>query len=98
MDIEWEARDLILHVYKFEPDPILKVELVLQPNPLRPEELPLRVLASLLRCHEALIPEFIATAQTPYTHHDINFLTIEEHLAKHMPKNLYASECLRRWK
>jgi len=83
--------------YKFEPDPILKVELVLQPNPLRPPELPLRLMASLLRCQDALLPEFIAKAQSPYSHHDIKFLTVREYLTKHMPENLYASQCLQHW-
>lgn len=90
--VAFEGRSILIHTYKFEPDPMLKVELIASPDP-SPEELPLQTIASLLRCHEFLVPESVAMAKPPYTRHEAQFLTIPEYLSQTMPRGLYATQC-----
>lgn len=92
--VAWEHRPILIHAYKFEPDPILKLEIVLPGVKKHIEELPLHVICSALRCHEYLVPEFVAPAKPPYERHETHFLTLTEYLSKTMPKGLYATEAI----
>lgn len=92
--IAWEGRPILIHAYKFDGDPVMKLELMLPDAEQRMPELPIKVMASALRCHEMLVPEGIASALPPYERHETKFLTISEYLGKHNPKGLYALHCL----
>ncbi len=92
--VEWEHRPILIHAYKFEPDPILKLEIVLPGVKRHIEELPLHIVCSALRCHEYLVPEFVAPAKPPYERHEAEFLTLTEYLSLTMPKGLHATDAV----
>ncbi len=94
--IAWEGLPVLVHFYKYEPDPVMKLELILGRYESPTPELPLQTIATLLRCHEFLVPEYIAAALPPYTRHETKFLTIAEYLQQTMPKKLYTLQCLQR--
>ena len=58
--IDWNGTPLIVHAYKFEPDSVMKVELVLPPSNIPAPDLPLQTMAAILQCHEYIVPGFIA--------------------------------------
>lgn len=90
--VSWEHRPVLIHAYKFEPDARMKLEIVL-PNVRRHVvELPIHVVCSALRCHEYLVPEFVAEARPPYEGHGTDFLTLTEYLSREMPDGLYATQ------
>ncbi len=91
--VAWHSRPMLIHAYKFETDPKMKVELILPTIPSPLPQLPLRSLAEALQCHEYLIPSYCAKALPPYEGHDANFLTLSEYLSQNMPKELYACQC-----
>jgi hypothetical protein len=91
--IAWNNRPILIHAYKFEPDPRMKVELILPTIPSLLPELPLRTLAGALQCHDYLVPSYIAKPLPSYEGHDANFQTLSEYLSLNMPKELYASQC-----
>ena len=84
--ISWEGIPVLVHAYKFEPDPVMKVELILPEYTSELPQSPLRRIASALRCHEHLVPHYIAEPLPPYTRHETRFSTIAEYLSRHMPK------------
>lgn len=90
--IEWEGRPVIAHAYKFEPDSVWKMELVV-PSSYQEKQLPVSYIASLLRLHEYLVPEFLSKPLAPYVHHEAQFDAITEYLSREMPKDLYTSKC-----
>ncbi len=92
--IAWEGRPILVHAYKFEPDPVMKVELVMGMYESPVPELPLQVIASLLRCHQFIVPDYIAPPLSPWDHHETKFSTIWEHLSRTMSPGLYATQCL----
>ena len=92
--ISWGGDPILIHAYKFEPDPILKVELISPAYLTCAPELPIQTVAKLLSCHEFLVPDGIEDALPPYTRHETEFLTIWEYLSLTMPEGLYASRCL----
>lgn len=92
--VAWGHRPVLIHAYKFEPDPVLKLEIVLPGIKRHIEELPIHIICSALRCHEYLVPEFIAKPKPPYERHKIDFLTLTEYLTKTMPKDLYATQAI----
>lgn len=94
--VSWEGLPILIHAYKFEPDPVMKVELVLGAYQSPVPKLSLRVVAAMLRCHEYIVPEYISTSLPPYEKHEAKFLTIAEYLTRSMPENLYATKCLQR--
>ena len=55
-------------------------------------ELPLRTLASVLLCHEFLVPAFVAIPLP--TPQEAASLTVSAYLKRTMPPNLYASQCI----
>lgn len=85
---------ILIHAYKFEPDPILKVELIAVPHRTPAPLLPLQTMAALLSCHEFLVPDGVAKALPPYTRHEAEFVMMWDYLSQTMPKGLYASQCL----
>lgn len=89
--VSWEGRPILIHAYKFEADPTMKVELVLPHVELENPELPLRTIASALRCHEHLVPEGLAQARPPYERHEAEFISIPQYLSHTMPPELYAT-------
>lgn len=94
--IEWQEQPLLVHAYKFEPDPFFKVELIAPSLNEDVASLPLTLMAQMLECHEYLVPDYVTTPAQPYTAHDHNFLTISEYLSRVMPEQLYATTCLQR--
>lgn len=92
--IAWEGRPILIHAYKFEPDPFMKLELLAPKKAVEEQELPLSIMASILRCHRVLVPDFLANARAPYERHETEFETISNYLSQTMPKGLYATECL----
>lgn len=94
--VMFEGLPLLIHAYKFEPDPMMKMEVIVPPYSSPTPELPLRLIALVLQCHEHIVPEYIASALPPYTHHDEKFLTISDFLSKTMPKKFHATQCLQR--
>jgi hypothetical protein len=85
---------MLIHAYKFEPDPTMKLELVLPEYPGSDAEMPLKRIATALEGHERLVPQFIASAIPPYSHHEARFLTLGEYLTDKMPSSLYATQCI----
>ena len=92
--VAWERRPVLIHGYKFEPDPVMKLELILPSVERHIDEFSLHVIGSALRCHEYLVPDFVATAKAPYDRHETKFLTLTEYLTQTMPKGLYATEAI----
>lgn len=92
--VEWEGRPVLIHAYKFEPDPNLKVELLLPEVHSALPKLPLQKVAAALRCHELLVPQCIVEPLAPYERHEAKFSTITEYLSRTMPKDLYATKPL----
>jgi hypothetical protein len=90
--IAWEGRPVLIHAYKFEADPMVKVELVLPHVERELPTLPLRTIASALRCHEYLVPSELAEARPPYERHEAEFLSIPQYLSQTMPSSLYATQ------
>jgi hypothetical protein len=89
--VAWESRPILIHAYKFQTDSCLKVELVILEIDV--PELSLHTIASALRLHEYLVPDYIAHAKPPYERHECAFATIWEYLWRTMPKELYATQC-----
>lgn len=90
----WEGDPILVHAYKFDADPVMKVELVIPKSNPAMEDLPLRTIASVLECHEYLVPLSVAAALPPYQRHETKFLTVSEYLSQKMPTELYATQCL----
>lgn len=92
--LAWANMPMLVHAYKFDDDPKMKVEIVIpcfsSPFPM----LPLRLVAEALRLHEFLIPAHVAKACPPYAGHETRFLTLWEYLSTSMPQSLYAARCL----
>lgn len=94
--VEWEGLPILVHGYKYEPDPVMKVELLVAPYESPAPELPIQIMSSLLRCHEHIVPEYIASPLPPYERHEAAFEMISDYLSRTMPKDLYATQCLPR--
>jgi len=91
--ITWEHEPMLVHVYKFDGDKYLKVELIIPSYDGFLPVLPLRSITEALRCHEYLVPEFIAKPKPPYAGHEMRFISLSEYLSREMPPDLYASQC-----
>src|SRR6185436_3493373 len=92
--VTWQGRPILIHAYKFEVDPVMKLELVVPEVQMDVPELPLRILSEVLQCHEYLLPSFIAPPRPPYERHETKFETISEYLKRTMPADSLASQCL----
>ena len=91
--IIWNNEPMLVHVYKFDTDKYLKVELIIPTNHGFLPVLPLRRITDAIQVHEHLVPEFIAKPKPPYTGHEMKFISLSDYLSREMPKGLYASEC-----
>ena len=91
--VSWEGLPVLIHAYKYEPDPFMKVELVMPAVTSVLPPLPLKTIADALRCHEFLIPDYMTVALPPYQGHATDFLTIREYLSSAMSPNLYNLYC-----
>jgi len=91
--VAWEGYPILIHAYKFEPDPIMKVELVLPDVEEELPQLPLKKVASALKCHEYLIPKSVAEAKPPYERHETEFSTLWDFVRRSTPPSLYAAYC-----
>jgi hypothetical protein len=92
--ISWEDRTLLVHASQQTADAPVEVDLRVLATERALPELPLRTLAGVLRCHEFLIPEVIATPLPILAGQDPAFVGIREYLARAMPPKLYASQCI----
>jgi len=92
----WEEIPILIHAYKFDCDPRLKIELVAPECGRVLPMLPVRLMASILRCHDFLVPAHIANPGPYYAGHEDRFLTISEYLSLHTPPELYAAKCFPR--
>ncbi len=92
--VDWNGTPLIVHAYKFEPDSVMKVELVFPPCTIPAPDLPIQTMAAILQCHEYIVPGYIASPLPPYSKHEARFSTIMEYLLQVMPEGLYATSCL----
>ena len=88
----WEGRPFLVHAYKFETDPIMKVELIVPKLGREDADLPIYQVSDALGFHEYLVPELLAPAQPPYKHHEAKFTTISDYLIQKMPKGMYATD------
>lgn len=91
----WDWRPILIHAYKFEPDPRLKLELIIPTRPKKlqlPEELSLRVVSDILEVHDYLVPSIVKEPLPPYAGHETKFLTLSEFLDKTMPKDAIATQ------
>ena len=90
----WENIPMLVHAYKFDEDPKMKIEIVIptfnSPFPI----LPLRLVAEGLRLHEFLIPEHVAKPCPPYAGHEVRFQTLWDYLSTSIDPSLYAARCL----
>ncbi len=90
--IEWESMPILIHSYKFDADVSFKNELIVPSSYLDTVEiLPVKLVGSLLRCHEYLMPPAIIKAQAPYLGHDINFSVISDYLSSSTQEGLYTN-------
>lgn len=92
--VDFEDYPILVHAYKFEPDPVMKVELVIPEYQCEAQPLSINIVAAALRCMDFLVPSYIAAPLAPYAHHEARFTTILEYLKKTMPQNAIASLCL----
>jgi hypothetical protein len=90
--IEFNNLPMLIHAYKFEPDPMMKVELIVPHSEAMDAELPLRILALALECHDYLLPAYVTHPLPPYTRHETKFATVWEYLSATMPPELFASQ------
>lgn len=89
----WDWRPVLIHAYKFEPDPVLKLELIIPPAPKKlqlPDALSLQVLSDAIELHDYLVSPMVAEPLPFYTRHDTNFITLFEHLEETMPRDTAA--------
>lgn len=90
--IAWDGLPMFLQVHPGKAERTIAVELILLPfTPVLPQ-LTLRLIAILLRCHEHLLPSWLAAAlPQPITKSSVS---IREYLERTMPQNLYARQCI----
>lgn len=96
----WQGIPILVHGYKFEDDrlqgDVIKVEIDVIDFEAPMPELPIKLMASLLECHDFLVPSSVAEPVHPFTRHEAKFITVPDFLAATMPENLYATRCLQR--
>jgi hypothetical protein len=92
-DVLWEGRRLLVEAFQPSSTAVLHVELSLWPWESDLPELPLRMVATALRCHEFLLPDGIARP-LPVPADGRGGREIRAYLMHAMPKNLYASQCI----
>lgn len=88
--VAWNGNPVCIHAYKFEAEPVFKVELEMLGADSEKSEFALKTLSDALECHDFLIPEEICIPKPPYTKHEAAFLTIDEYLSRNLPPDMYA--------
>jgi len=88
----WEARDVVVEVQVSSGPAAKQVEVGLFLSEIDVPELPLRMLATALRCHEFLVPHDIAPALQLPSEEVEGIQTIHQYLERAMPRNLAASQ------
>jgi len=88
--ISWNNRPIVIHAYKFEPDPYMKLELIVPKVKYAHPELPILPLVDAIQCLEYLIPSHVAKPLSPYSGHEARFQTIDEYTSQLHLKELYA--------
>ena len=91
--VAWEGKPSLVCVSPSKGQSHFRVELLLPPTRQDLPELPLRTVASGLRCHEYLLPEGVARA-VPTMALPPPCLPLLVHLRRATPQGLYASKCL----
>jgi hypothetical protein len=91
--IAWEGRHILVLASSDRDQPVMELHLVLARGLGELPDLPLRQAAICLMCHDALVPEAIASPLPAPAPCPPGLCTIRELLERAMPKNLYASKC-----
>lgn len=91
--VVWQSRPILIHAYKFETDPVMKVELIVPDSRMSAPEFALHAISSTLECHQFLLPDYAAISLPPYTRHETKFVTPVEYLARTLPEDLYTLCC-----
>ena len=87
--VAWGNTPVIIHGYKYEEDPMMKLELLLPSREASQPEFALKTISAALECHEYLIPDCVATPRPPYSRHEAEFETLTQHLVRTLPEDLY---------
>lgn len=90
--IVWETLSLRVRASLHPAASLLRVDLIVPTHHGDLPQLPLRLLARALRCHDFLLPRCI-TAPLPLGLDETPF-SIRRYLTRAMPQNLYASQCI----
>src|SRR5439155_1008168 len=88
----WEGHQLLVRARTQHPSRVLTLEVCVLPHNGGLPELPLRVLATALRCHEFLLSDGVA--QPLPVPHDLLRSGIREYLTRVTPHNLSARQCI----
>ncbi len=89
--VEWEERALLVNAFLEMQEDTLQVD-VLQPSvPLDLPDLPLRAIASILRCHEHVLPVSVTPALPFPPSRDA--VSLEAYLRRATPQDLCVSQC-----
>lgn len=91
--IDWKGRPMLIHAYKFDADPQMKVEVVVPDKESNEPERALTTITRALECHEALVPECISTPRPPYERHESKFERISDYLRDKLPSEMYNLTC-----
>ena len=93
-DIDWECRRHLVQAQIHPLSEALSVKVSVFPWECELQQLPLRTIATALRCHEFLVPEGTALP-LPVPGGDGRATEgIRAYLARTMPPNAYASQCI----
>lgn len=93
--IVWAGRLLSLDAYRSGETAILQVNLHVPCVPRGDlPELPLRLLAEALRCHEFLLPDVVTAPLPVPPRQAAAFVGLREYLLRVTPPNLLASQCI----
>lgn len=90
--IAWEGRPVLVNIRSRGSGAPIVVETAMPSLPLDLPELPLRLVASGLRCHEDLLPGYLA-APLPLAKHGEGRSHLRDYLERATPQNRYASQC-----
>ena len=92
-DIVWEGRRLLVHACLRPSSGVLRVDLCVFRWESDLPELPLRTVATALRCHEFLVPDGVALP-LPVPAEEGQGLGVRDYLTRAMPPNLLAGQCI----
>jgi hypothetical protein len=93
-DLAWEGRRVLVEAGAHPPAFHIEIEVCLFSREGELPELPLRALATALRCHEFLVPDGVAPALPRHPEPEREDCDISEYLLRAMPPKLIASQCI----